>query len=73
MTTGMGTVHKFKRKPKNQHQFKGYRPSWTGAQGQGKPRKGRDLWQKLRPWQQTLAVWALLIGMATAIAAVRGL
>ncbi len=64
----MGTIHKFKRPPKNENQFKGFRPS-----GSGSPVRGPGLWRKLRPWQQTLLAWVLLVGVAAGIFGVRAL
>jgi hypothetical protein len=52
----MGTVHKFKRPPKNQQQFRGYRP---------RPAKG-GLGDKspLRDWQKSVLAWAALVTLA---------
>jgi hypothetical protein len=64
----MGTVHKFKRPPKNEQQFKGYRPHGSGrppGSGGGKPRR----WQ-LRDWQRSLIAWSALILLAVGIWAV---
>lgn len=56
----MGTVHKFKRPPKNEKQFRGYRPSpGGGASGKAKAR-----W--LSGWRLTAATWLGLIALATA-------
>lgn len=66
----MGTVHKFKRPPKNQGQFKGYRP---GAPGGGKPPGRGSLWSRMRPWQRSLAAWAVLIAIAAGIVGTRAL
>ena len=63
----MGTVHKFKRPPKNEQQFKGYRP------GSVTPRQKPGLWRRLRPWQQTVLGWLLLIAVAAGIVGVRAL
>jgi hypothetical protein len=60
----MGTVHKFKRPPKNQKQFRGYRSQGPGGPGRGKPPRGPGLWARLKPWQRSLAAWALLIALA---------
>jgi hypothetical protein len=56
----MGTVHKFKRPPKNEGQFRGYRPA---ADALGKRRK-----RPLRGWQRSLIAWAGLIVVAAALA-----
>lgn len=64
----MGTVHKFKRPPKNQNQFRGYRPQGGGGPGRGKPPRGPGawtrFWARLKPWQRSLAAWAVLIALA---------
>ena len=59
----MGTVHKFKRPPKNDKQFRGYRP---GMPGSGKPAR-----RQLRGWQRSTIAWSLLILLATGIWAVK--
>lgn len=56
----MGTVHKFKRPPKNQGQFQGYRP------GTPLPARGRK-GPRLRDWHKTVLAWAALILVAVAI------
>ncbi len=61
----MGTIHKFERPPKNEKQFKGYRPKGSGGPGAPAPRAG--LWQRLRPWQQSVLMWLLLIAVAGGI------
>jgi len=60
----MGTVHKFKRPPKNERQFQGYRPTPLETRG-AKPRR----WQ-LRGWQQTVLAWSALVLVAVAIWAI---
>ncbi len=61
----MGTVHKFKRPPKNEQQFRGYRPQpGTGLAG-AKSRR----WQ-LRDWQKTVLAWLGLILLAAAVWAI---
>ncbi len=65
----MGTVHKFQKPPKNQGQFKGYRP---GSPGGGKPPRGGGFWQRLRPWQRSLIAWVGLVALATGIVLLRG-
>jgi hypothetical protein len=57
----MGTVHKFKRPPRNVQQFKGYRPKPP------KPPRGP------RWWQRSWVMWALLIGLAVILALGRSL
>jgi hypothetical protein len=61
----MGTVHKFKRPPKNQQQFKGYRPQ---AAGVGKASRGR-----LRDWHKSVLAWAALVLVAVAAWAIGAL
>lgn len=56
----MGTVHKFKRPPKNQRQFQGYRPG-----GPEDPR-GRGP-RRLRGWQKSLLAWSGLVLVATGL------
>lgn len=56
----MGTVHKFKRPPKNERQFRGYQPK----SGTGNPRVAPAKWQ-LRPWQRSLLAWSSLAMVAT--------
>lgn len=60
----MGTVHKFKRPPKNQQQFKGYRPPVAKT---GKPAR-----RKMRDWQRSLLAWSALILLAFGISAIMG-
>lgn len=55
----MGTVHKFKRPPKNEQQFKGYRPETSKP---GKPRR-----RKLRDWQRSVLAWSALVLLAVGI------
>lgn len=59
----MGSVHKFKRPPKNEQQFRGYRPD--GAD-RGRPAR-RQLLGQLRSWQKNLIVWSALILLATGL------
>jgi hypothetical protein len=61
----MGTVHKFKRPPKNQQQFRGYRPQPPGG---GKPPR-----RQLRDWQRSVIAWSVLVLVATGIWAVRAM
>jgi len=58
----MGTVHKFKRPPKNERQFLGYRP--TPSSEMREQNSGR--WQ-LSDWQKSLLVWSALLLFATVI------
>jgi hypothetical protein len=62
----MGTVHKFKRPPKNQQQFRGYQPQAQQGLGAG-GKRGR--W-KLRDWQGSVVAWCLLVLIATIIWAI---
>jgi hypothetical protein len=48
----MGTVHKFKRPPKNQQQFRGYKPK------RPKPPRGP------RWWERSLVMWVMLVALA---------
>jgi hypothetical protein len=66
----MGTVHKFKRPPKNQQQFKGYRP---GGPDPRKPPQGPGFWQRLRSWQRSALAWTLLVALAGGIVWVQAL
>ena len=61
----MGTVHKFKRPPKNQQQFKGYRPQGPGV---GKAPRGQ-----LRDWHKSVIAWIVLVLVAVGIWAVGAL
>lgn len=61
----MGTVHKFKRPPKNQQQFKGYRP-------QGVPAGKSPRW-RLRDWQRSAIAWLALVLLAVGIWAIGAL
>jgi hypothetical protein len=56
----MGTVHTFKRPPKNDQQFRGYRPQPPGS------RSGMASRWMLRNWQKSLIVWLGLVLAATA-------
>ncbi len=62
----MGTIHKFKRPPKNENQFKGFRPF---GPADSKPAPGR--WKKLRSRHRAVIIWALLIAIAAGIVAAR--
>lgn len=61
----MGTVHKFKRPPKNEGQFRGYRPPQRGSSAADKPSR----WQ-LRNWQKGLIAWTVLGLLAVGIWAI---
>ena len=65
---GMGTIHKFKRPPKNENQFKGFRP--LGSAG---PVRRPGLWRRLHSWQRSLIAWVLLVAVAAGIVGVRAL
>jgi len=64
----MGTIHEFKRPPKNENQFKGFR-----RLGPAGPKRAPGRWQKLRSWHRSLIAWALLIAIAAGIIGVRTL
>ena len=55
----MGSVHKFKRPPKNEQQFRGYRPQSGTGIGRGKPARWR-----LRAWQKSVIAWSVLLLVA---------
>ena len=57
----MGSVHKFQRPPKNEQQFKGYRPSQANG-----PRGGKPARRRLRNWQMSLIAWSALVLLAAA-------
>ena len=61
----MGTVHKFKRPPKNQQQFRGYRPQPAKGLAGGKP----SCWQ-LRDWHKSVLAWSALVLLAAGIWAI---
>ncbi len=58
----MGDVHKFKRPPRNQQQFRGYQPQPRDNDGRAKP--ARRLW---RGWQKNVIAWSALLLVATGI------
>ena len=58
----MGDVHEFKRPPRNEQQFRGYRPQPTDNAGRAKP--ARRQW---RGWQKNVIVWSTLLLVATGI------
>jgi len=58
----MGTVHKFKRPPKNKRQFKGYRPMSPSDHGDS----ASVGWQ-LRPWQRSLLAWLAIALFASGL------
>lgn len=59
----MGSVHKFKRPPKNQRQFQGYRPIPPGGPPNGL-RGGKPTRWQLRNWQKSLIAWSVLVLLA---------
>lgn len=61
----MGTVHKFKRPPKNQKQFQGYTPRPIEGLSDKKRRR-----LKLRDWQASVVAWLALLLVAVGIWAV---
>src|SRR6266436_6400092 len=64
----MGTVHKFKRPPKNQQQFRGYQP--RPPQG---PAGGKTPRRQLRGWQRSIIAWSALVLLAVGIWAINAL
>ena len=58
----MGSVHKFKRPPKNEQQFRGYRPPPPAGAARQSPARRR-----LRNWQKGTFVWSVLIVVATGL------
>jgi hypothetical protein len=58
----MGIVHKFKRPPKNERQFRGYRP--RSSESPSAPTAPR---RSLRSWQQSAIAWLILVLVAVAI------
>lgn len=58
----MGTVHKFKRPPKNQQQFRGYRPQLPQRPDDRKPQR-----QQVPDWLLSVIAWSGLVLLATAI------
>jgi hypothetical protein len=60
----MGDLHKFKRPPKNEQQFKGYRPQ--SAKG---PARRPDR-RPLRGWQRSVIAWCVLVMLAIGIWAI---
>ncbi|MDB5723979.1 MAG: hypothetical protein JWQ16_733 [Novosphingobium sp.] len=61
----MGSVHKFKRPPKNENQFRGYRPQPPSGPGGGRPPR----W-KLSDWQKSALAWSGLVLVAAGIWAI---
>lgn len=59
---GMGSVHKFKRPPKNEQQFRGYRPQPPQGPRGGKPGRWR-----LRDWQKSVLAWLALLLVAVLV------
>ncbi|MEO5587893.1 MAG: hypothetical protein ABIQ81_09420 [Novosphingobium sp.] len=64
----MGDVHKFKRPPKNEKQFRGYQPPLSQRPGGAKPGRWR-----LRDWHKSVLAWVVLLLVATGIWAVRAM
>jgi hypothetical protein len=58
----MGRVHKFQRLPKNEQQFKGYRPVSPNG-----PRTGKLARWQLVNWQKSLIAWSILTLLAVGI------
>lgn len=58
----MGSVHDFKRPPKNERQFKGYRPEPSNWRRDGEPAR-----RQLRDWQKSLLAWSALVLFAVTI------
>ncbi|GGC14022.1 hypothetical protein GCM10011494_36040 [Novosphingobium endophyticum] len=58
----MGTVHKFKRPPKNQQQFRGYRP-----QQPLRPDDRKSPRREVPAWLRSVIAWSALILLATVI------
>jgi hypothetical protein len=61
----MGDVHKFKRPPKNEKQFRGYRPQSPKPGSQNPSRR------QLRDWQRSAIAWSVLVLLAIGIWAIR--
>jgi len=61
----MGSVHKFKRPPKNEQQFRGYRPAPSKGPGGGKPPR-----RQMLGWQRSAIAWAALVALAIGIWAI---
>jgi hypothetical protein len=58
----MGSVHEFKRRPKNERQFKGYRPELPNGVRDDKSAR----WQ-LRNLKKSLLAWSALVLFAVGI------
>ena len=58
----MGSVHKFKRPPKNERQFKGYQPQPPHG-----PRGGNSPHRRLRDWQKSVIAWSAMVLLAAGI------
>ena len=60
----MGTVHKFKRPPKNRGQFKGWKPE-PPRDPRGDSRKSAPWWRRnwLGKWLGPVLVLALAVGL----------
>ena len=61
----MGTVHKFERPPRNQHQFQGYRPPPLQKASAEKLRR-----RQLGGWQRSAIAWLALVLLSAGIWAV---
>jgi len=55
----MGSVHKFKRPPKNERQFQDYRPKPPNG-----PRGAKSARWQLRDWQKSVLAWSALLLLA---------
>jgi hypothetical protein len=58
----MGSVHDFKRPPKNERQFKGYWPKPSKGRLDGEPGS-----RQLLDWQKSLLAWSALVLFAVTI------
>jgi hypothetical protein len=58
----MGTIHKFKRPPKNEQQFRSYSPRSPQRPGKDRPQRLR-----LRDWQRSAIAWLMLLLVSAAI------
>jgi len=58
----MGSVHKFQRPPRNDRQFKGYRPATPNG-----PRGRKSESWLLYNWQKSLIAWSALVLLAAGI------
>lgn len=58
----MGSVHEFKRPPKNEQQFKGHRPKLPNG-----VRDDKSARYHLRDWQTSLLAWSAIVLVALGI------